>query len=206
MRLTGTTLPLILAGALLAVALTGCGATSEGQPSSPEAEEETNVAAESGSAAAEEAATTESEGTASEGTAAAENEESVSGGGQEGTEGAEEMRIRITAEGHTITAMLYDNAAARQLYDSLPVTYPMMNLYGREMCYRMGAGSLPTDEAADTGYAVGDISYWPPAGSLVILYKQNGEVFEQQPIGHTDDDISCFDGMADTDITWEKAE
>lgn len=193
MRLTGTTLPLIFAGALLAVALTGCGVTSEGDAEPAGTEEPPIVSGESAITLQEE-------------TTAEENAESVSGGGQKGTEGAEEMRIRITAEGHTITATLYDNAAARQLYDSLPVTYPMMNLYGREMCYRMGAGSLPTDEAADTGYAVGDISYWPPAGSLVILYKQNGEVFEQQPIGHTDDDISCFDGMADTDITWEKAE
>ena len=116
------------------------------------------------------------------------------------------MNVKITIGDHTIKVTLYDNAASRQLYESLPVTYPMMNLYGREMCYRMGAGSLPTDEATDTGYETGDISYWPPAGSLVILYKQNGEVFEQQPIGHTDDDISFFDGMDDTDITWEKDE
>ena len=92
------------------------------------------------------------------------------------------------------------------MWKQLPVTYPMMNLYGREMCFRMGAGSLPTKEAKDTGYRVGDISYWPPAGSLVILYKQNGEVFEQQPIGHTDEDISLFNGMPDTKITFSKAQ
>ena len=116
------------------------------------------------------------------------------------------MIIKITAGEYVITATLYDNAAGRALWDKLPITLPMMNLYGREMCYRFGAGGLPDDDAADTGYAIGDISYWPPAGSLVILYKQNGEVFEQQLIGHTDDDISFFDGMPDTDITFEKAE
>lgn len=121
-------------------------------------------------------------------------------------EGVTEMVIRITAGEHVITAILYDNAAGRALWDKLPLTLPMMNLYGREMCYRFGAGGLPEDDADDTGYAIGDISYWPPAGSLVILYKQNGEVFEQQPIGHTNDDISFFDGMPDTDITFEKAE
>ena len=118
----------------------------------------------------------------------------------------EEMIIRITAGDHVITATLYSNAAGRALWDKLPLTLPMMNLYGREMCYRFGAGGLPDDNAEDTGYEIGDISYWPPAGSLVILYKQNGEVFEQQPIGHTDDDISFFDGMPDTEITFEKAE
>lgn len=119
---------------------------------------------------------------------------------------ADQMLITITAGDHVITATLYDNAAGRALWDKLPLTLNMMNLYGREMCYRFGAGGLPEDDAADTGYEIGDISYWPPAGSLVILYKQNGEVFEQQPIGHTDDDVSFFDGMPDTEITFEKAE
>ena len=88
----------------------------------------------------------------------------------------------------------------------MPVTYSMQNLYNREMCFRMGAGSLPTKEAKDTGYKVGDISYWPPMGSLVILYSQNGEVFKQQPIGHTDDDISFFANMGTTPIIFEKSE
>ena len=117
-----------------------------------------------------------------------------------------EMLIRITAGEHTITAVLYGNEAGRALWNMLPMTLPMMNLYGREMCYRFGNGGLPDGEAEDTGYAIGDISYWPPAGSLVILYAQNGEIFEQQPIGHTDDDLSFFNGMPDTDILFEKAE
>ena len=82
----------------------------------------------------------------------------------------------------------------------------MQNLYNREMCFRMGAGSLPTKEAKDTGYKVADISYWPPMGSLVILYSQDSEVFEQQPIGHTDDDISFFANMGTTPIIFEKSE
>lgn len=115
-----------------------------------------------------------------------------------------EMTVRIDADGHEVKAELFDNAASRRLWESLPQTFPMMNLYGREMCYRMGAGSLPAGGASNRGYEVGDISYWPVAGSLVILYRQNGEVFDQQPIGHIDADVSFFDGMADTDVTFEK--
>ena len=118
------------------------------------------------------------------------------------SEGETEMVIQIQAGPHILTATLYDNAAGRALWEMLPVTLPMLNLYGREMCYRFGAGALPTEEAASTGYAIGDISYWPPAGSLVILYKQNGEVFQQQPIGHTDDDISFFAELGTTDVTF----
>ena len=127
----------------------------------------------------------------------------------EESEGAEDtaeesVLVRISVEEHSITATLYDNEATRALWDMLPQTFPMMNLYGREMCYRMGNGALPDGTASDMGYEIGDISYWPPAGSLVILYKQNGEVFEQVKIGHTDDDVSFFDGMEDSEITFEK--
>ena len=121
----------------------------------------------------------------------------------ENTSKVTEMQVRITAGSHVITAMLHDNAASKALWNKLPLKLHMMNLYGREMCYRFGQGGLPSKEAADVRYSVGDISYWPPAGSLVILYKQNGEVFEQQPIGHIDSDISFFDGMPDTDIMFE---
>ena len=136
---------------------------------------------------------------------AAENP-SEPAGSEDITETADQMLITIIAGDHVLTATLYDNAAGRALWDKLPLTLNMMNLYGREMCYRFGVGGLPDDDAADAGYEIGDISYWPPAGSLVILYKQNGEVFEQQPIGHTDDDISFFDGMPDTEIAFDKAE
>lgn len=111
--------------------------------------------------------------------------------------------VKITAGEKVLHATFYDNAATRKLISNMPFTYKMMNLYSREMCYRMGSGALSDSEAADTGYEVGDISYWPPAGSLVILYKQNGEIFEQEPIGHTDDDVSFFAGLGTTEITFE---
>ena len=115
-----------------------------------------------------------------------------------------QMIVSITADRHTVLARLYDNEAGRALWDMLPLTLPMMNLYGREMCYRFGRGGLPDGDASETSYSIGDISYWPPAGSLVILYEQNGEDFEQQPIGHIDEDISFFFGMPDTDIRFDR--
>ena len=44
----------------------------------------------------------------------------------------------------------------------LPQTYSMQNLYEREMCFRMGKGSLPAKEAKYTGYKIGDISIGRP--------------------------------------------
>lgn len=116
------------------------------------------------------------------------------------------MKVKITVGTRTICAAFYDNEAAKKLWDQLPAVLPMMNLYGREMCCRMGNGALPAKEAKDSGYAVGDISYWPLAGSLILFYRQNGEVFKQQPIGHTEDEVSFLADMMDTQVLFEKAE
>ena len=83
------------------------------------------------------------------------------------------------------------------------MTLPMQDLYGRELCYRYGAGALPTDALRSDGYEIGDIAYWPPRGSLVILYKQNGEQFERQHLGHIEDDTAVLAGIGDTDVTFE---
>lgn len=101
-----------------------------------------------------------------------------------------------------VTAQFEDNATTRELISRMPFTISMDNLYGREMCHRYGRGGLPTDDARDRSYKVGDISYWPPMGSLVILYKQNGEIFEQQPIGHIDSDVNFFSKLGSADVTF----
>ncbi|MCD2434718.1 hypothetical protein LQE88_01720 [Acidaminococcus sp. NSJ-142] len=117
-----------------------------------------------------------------------------------------ERKIKITAGKHVLVAKLQENEAVRALWNKLPQTYSMQNLYEREMCFRMGKGSLPAKEAKYTGYKIGDISYWPPRGSLVILYAQNGEIFEQQPIGHIADDVTFFKNLGDTKIKFERVE
>ncbi|MBR0420758.1 MAG: hypothetical protein IJI66_16475 [Erysipelotrichaceae bacterium] len=115
-------------------------------------------------------------------------------------------KIRISFDDQEMIAEFEDNITSRALIDQMPFTISMMNLYGREMCYRFGRDSLPIEGANDSTYSVGDISIWPPAGSLVILYKQNGEIFEQQYLGHTDDDLSIFEGLPDADMTFELIE
>ena len=86
----------------------------------------------------------------------------------------------------------------------LPITLPMMDLYGREMCYRF-PDALPTDDAKTRGYEVGEIVYYPPMHSFVIMYKQNGEHFQMQSIGRVQGDVSIFDGIGDVNVTFTKA-
>lgn len=113
-----------------------------------------------------------------------------------------QMKIKITAKGKTATATLYDNATTRAFVKKLPLTVSMMDLYGREMCYRFPK-ALPTDDVNDTGYKVGEIVYYPPMHSFVIMYKQNGEEFEMQKLGRVDSGLENLSGIGDTKVTFE---
>lgn len=114
-----------------------------------------------------------------------------------------EVKIKITVGDTELFATLADNATTQAIIGQMPMTLPMMDLYGREMCYRYGAYALPTDNLQSDGYEVGDIAYWAPGGSLVILYKQNGEQFERQHLGHIDSGVEVFENTGDADVTFE---
>ena len=117
-----------------------------------------------------------------------------------------QMKIRITVGDTILYATLEDNATTRAWTAQMPLTLPMSDLYGREMCYRYGGGAMPTDSLRYDGYEVGDIAYWPPRGSLVILYAQNGEEFERQHLGHIDSGVEVFASTGNADVTFELAD
>lgn len=115
------------------------------------------------------------------------------------------VQMRITVGDQVLTAALEDNATARAITERLPMTLPMMDLYGREMCYRFDE-ELPANEARVTGSEVGDIIYWRPRHSFVILYHQDGARFEMQKVGHINADAAMIEelfGHGDVNITYE---
>lgn len=116
---------------------------------------------------------------------------------------ASKVRVKIRAGDTELIAVLEDNSTTRALIAQMPMTLPMMDLYGREMCYRYGAYALPTDRLRSDGYEVGDIAYWPPGGSLVILYRQSGERFERQHLGHIASGVEVFASAGDADVRFE---
>lgn len=118
------------------------------------------------------------------------------------TVNSSETKVKITVGDQELTATLYDNPTSRAFIDMLPVTLPMLDLYGNEMCYRFD-DALPTDDVQSRGYEVGEIIYWPPRHSFVIRYSQNGEVFDMQSIGRVDSGVDIFNGIGDTDVTFE---
>jgi hypothetical protein len=116
---------------------------------------------------------------------------------------AKDIKVRITAGAHIMTATLLDNATTRALIAKLPLTVPMTDLYGRELVYRF-PDPLPADEAATSGYAVGDIVYWTPRHSFVIMYEQNGEIISNlQKIGRIDSGVEAFKRTGSVSVTFD---
>lgn len=111
----------------------------------------------------------------------------------------EEINIDIRVGNHSFSAVLYNNATVRALVKCLPVTLAFKNLYNREMCYRFPE-ALPVDKATVSGYEVGDIVYYPPMHSLVIMYAQDGERFSMQKLGRIKTDIRFFRNMKNAEI------
>lgn len=80
----------------------------------------------------------------------------------------------------------------------------MLDLYNREMCYRFSE-ALPTDDVSTCGYEVGEIVYYPPMHSFVIMYAQNGEHFSMQKLGKISSDVAVLNGIGNIDITFERS-
>ena len=119
------------------------------------------------------------------------------------SEKATGIKIKVTAGQQVLTATLIDNATSRDLIAKFPLTVPMKNLYAREMVYRF-PNPLPAQEAQQSGYEVGDLSYWTPGHSLVIFYEQNGEVISNlQKIGRFDSSLDFFRSIEAIDVKFE---
>lgn len=64
----------------------------------------------------------------------------------------------------------------------LPLTLPLADIYGGEMCSHLDE-ELPTDAVQNRNYRLGEIISLPPRRSFVIKYRQDGEQFSMQHIG-----------------------
>lgn len=119
---------------------------------------------------------------------------------------AESIKVRVTAGDHRIIATFFDNATARALVAKFPLTIPMADLYGRELVYRFPS-ALPANETVTSGYEIGDIVYWAPRHSFVIMYAQNGEIIGNlQKVGRIDAGVEAFGRTGSIDVTFEMVE
>lgn len=113
------------------------------------------------------------------------------------------IKVDVIVGNHTLKATFINNDTTKALVSKFPLTISMMDLYSREMCYRF-KDPLPANEAGTSGYEVGDIVYWTPRHSFVVMYEQNGEVISNlQKIGHIDSEVELFRTTGDTDVTFK---
>ena len=114
-------------------------------------------------------------------------------------------RIKITVNGKTLYATFDDNATSRAIIAQMPMTLPMLDLYGDEMCYRY-PNALPTDNVQSYVHKKGEIFYWPPRHSFVIRYVATSERLDIQHIGQIESGVEIFDGIGDVNVKFELAE
>lgn len=123
--------------------------------------------------------------------------------GADGGGGVSGIKVKVTAGKHVLTATFIDNATTRALVAKFPLTVPMMDLYSRELVYRFPQ-ALPANETRTSGYDIGDIVYWAPRHSFVIMYAQNGErISNLQKIGRIDSDLKVLERMGNADVRFE---
>ncbi len=120
-------------------------------------------------------------------------------------EKVEKVKIKATVNGKEFFGTLENNATTKAMLERgiFPMTLDMTNAYSREMLYRYGEGTFPVEQTRSDHFEVGDIIYWPPRGSFVILYRQDGDTFERQQVGHIDGDFSIFENGQDATVTFE---
>ena len=118
-----------------------------------------------------------------------------------------EYKVRITVGESELIATFADNATSRALIEKMPMTLPMMDLYGREMCYRFTGEDIPAEEAQYGSFDVGKILYWTPWHSFVIVYAESGEEIDDlQYVGMIGEGVEVFAGTGDIDVTFETIE
>ena len=114
---------------------------------------------------------------------------------------AEDLRIIIAIKGRNLFATLEDNPASRMLYDLMPITVKMRNVYQREMSCTL-PGKLPISKLSANACRVGDIIYLPHRNSLSIIYKESGERFRRQNLGHIDSGAEVLAKLGDIDVSF----
>lgn len=113
-------------------------------------------------------------------------------------------QMRIIVGDTELIADMNDSSTSAAIKEMLPMELNMLDLYGREMCYRFD-DALPTDQTVSNGYELGELAYWPPRHSFVILYEQNGEHFSRQVLGKIRSGWDVF-GSGDTTVRFELVE
>ncbi|MEG6501547.1 MULTISPECIES: cyclophilin-like fold protein [unclassified Desulfovibrio] len=89
---------------------------------------------------------------------------------QQGDSQEKSTKIALTIEGSTYSAVLYDNAAAKDLIAKLPLTVSL-NRGNRDYCGDISPLQY-SREQVQKGYRNGELAYWIPGQDFVIFIEK----------------------------------
>jgi hypothetical protein len=104
--------------------------------------------------------------------------------------------ITIKAGNALITATLDDSPTSRDFVKSLPLTIGMKRWGEREYYGRLRE-PLSDQGRKQSGFANGDVAYWPHGGSFAIFFnnKVNPDISDLIVFGKISSDLKAFDAM-----------
>ena len=113
--------------------------------------------------------------------------------------------VCISMEGHAATFRLYDTAAAKELYDQLPLTLETSNFASAQWMFYPPEHLNVTDAEAYHDGKKGELSYYDPWGDVFMLYEDFYAGDEMHRLG------VCIEGVEELEpnsgtILVEKAE
>lgn len=107
------------------------------------------------------------------------------------------QQIRIRVGSQTLTALLEDNAASRDLVSLLPLTLVFRDFGGQEklasLPRKLDVAGIPKGDRA----VAGDIGYYSPNGSLVLYYQDVGYWDGIVRLGRLEDNLTLIAGLPD---------
>jgi len=113
------------------------------------------------------------------------------------------MKIRIDAEGRTLSATLDDGEAARDFASLLPLTLTLEDYASTEKIADLPRKLSTTGEPPGTGAAAGDFSYYAPWGNLALFYEPFRYSDGLVRLGRIDAGVDALRGRGPLNVTME---
>lgn len=115
-----------------------------------------------------------------------------------------EIPVTLTVGGKTFSAKFYDNPAARELVEKMPMTLSMEELNGNEK-YHYFDTNFPTNETSPKQIQAGDIKLYG-SGCLVTFYKSFTTSYRYTSVGYVEDaaGFARAVGSGNVKITFQK--
>lgn len=103
------------------------------------------------------------------------------------------MKLKITIDGKTATAVLYDNPTTRDFVAQLPLTVNMDDFGGKEKIFYPPKQLSTAERNAVSDPKVGDINVYAPWGNIAVFYGSYSGSRDLIRIGRIIEGIETFD-------------